>query len=146
MFLKYCNSWQRCIIESTKYFLLYFHVSSLKVFSGKIQPRGEEGVFEGLFQRKGNLSRLPCWLSQIGKVDKSNIKTPRRTFETPIPIIKKSSFNKLPWWSFEDMYNLDAPPRPTVSTGQDQTGIRCVNLGECLELLLAVVLHVYFSG
>uniref|UniRef100_A0A3B3YE73 alpha-N-acetylgalactosaminide alpha-2,6-sialyltransferase n=1 Tax=Poecilia mexicana TaxID=48701 RepID=A0A3B3YE73_9TELE len=35
------------------------------------------------------------------------------SFFTPIPIIKKSSFNKLPLWSFEDIYNLDAPPRPT---------------------------------
>lgn len=87
---------------------------SLKVFSGKIHPRGEEGEFNGLFQRKRNLSGLPCWLSQFGKVDKSNIKTPRRTSETPIPIIKKSSFNKLPWWSFEDIYNLDAPSRPTT--------------------------------
>ncbi|XP_035997822.1 alpha-N-acetylgalactosaminide alpha-2,6-sialyltransferase 1-like [Fundulus heteroclitus] len=28
--------------------------------------------------------------------------------ETPIPVIKKSSFNKSPQWNFEDIYNLDA--------------------------------------
>lgn len=35
--------------------------------------------------------------------------------ETPIPIILKKLFNKLPQWDFEDIYNQDAPPRPTVS-------------------------------
>ncbi|KAK5614539.1 hypothetical protein CRENBAI_020696 [Crenichthys baileyi] len=34
--------------------------------------------------------------------------------EYPIPIIHKSSFKKLPQWSFEDIYNLDAPPRPAT--------------------------------
>ncbi|XP_032431223.1 alpha-N-acetylgalactosaminide alpha-2,6-sialyltransferase 1-like [Xiphophorus hellerii] len=32
--------------------------------------------------------------------------------EAPIPMILKTFFKKLPQWSFEDIYNLDAPPRP----------------------------------
>lgn len=35
--------------------------------------------------------------------------------EAPIPMILKTFFKKLPQWSFEDIYNLDAPPRPMVS-------------------------------
>ncbi|XP_037547447.1 alpha-N-acetylgalactosaminide alpha-2,6-sialyltransferase 1-like [Nematolebias whitei] len=34
--------------------------------------------------------------------------------ETPIPIMLKKSFKKLPEWDFEDIYNQDAPPRPTT--------------------------------
>ncbi|XP_054899131.1 alpha-N-acetylgalactosaminide alpha-2,6-sialyltransferase 1-like [Poeciliopsis prolifica] len=34
--------------------------------------------------------------------------------EIPIPMILKKFFKKLPQWSFEDIYNLDAPPRPTA--------------------------------
>ncbi|XP_029954069.1 alpha-N-acetylgalactosaminide alpha-2,6-sialyltransferase 1-like [Salarias fasciatus] len=43
---------------------------------------------------------------------KGNLKQ-RVTAETPIPIIFRKSFNKLPQWDFEDTYNQDAPPRPT---------------------------------
>jgi len=35
--------------------------------------------------------------------------------ETPIPILSRQSFKKLPQWDFEDVYNQDASPRPTVS-------------------------------
>lgn len=35
--------------------------------------------------------------------------------ETPIPMLFQKKFKKLPQWSFEDIYNLDAPPRPMVS-------------------------------
>ncbi|XP_047233470.1 alpha-N-acetylgalactosaminide alpha-2,6-sialyltransferase 1-like isoform X2 [Girardinichthys multiradiatus] len=44
----------------------------------------------------------------------SYVETQRAASEAPIPIIKQSSFNKIPQWSFEDIYNLDAPPRPTT--------------------------------
>ncbi|KAM6896974.1 alpha-N-acetylgalactosaminide alpha-2,6-sialyltransferase 1-like [Xenentodon cancila] len=33
--------------------------------------------------------------------------------ETPIPIISRKSFTKLPQWDFEDYYSQDAPPKPT---------------------------------
>lgn len=35
--------------------------------------------------------------------------------ETPITVIFRKSFKKLPQWDFEDVYNQDAPPRQTVS-------------------------------
>ncbi|CAN9508860.1 unnamed protein product [Ophioblennius macclurei] len=36
------------------------------------------------------------------------------TAEVPIPILSKKSFDKLPLWDFEDVYNEDASPRPTT--------------------------------
>lgn len=34
--------------------------------------------------------------------------------ETPMPILLRNSFKKLPRWDFEDVYNQDAPPRQTT--------------------------------
>ncbi|XP_029954739.1 alpha-N-acetylgalactosaminide alpha-2,6-sialyltransferase 1-like [Salarias fasciatus] len=34
--------------------------------------------------------------------------------ETPMPALSVKSFKKLPVWDFEDVYNQDAPPRPTT--------------------------------
>ncbi|XP_035001405.2 alpha-N-acetylgalactosaminide alpha-2,6-sialyltransferase 1 [Hippoglossus stenolepis] len=34
--------------------------------------------------------------------------------ETPIPVLSKKSFTKLPQWDFEDVYNQDAPARHTT--------------------------------
>lgn len=35
--------------------------------------------------------------------------------ETAMPVLSEKSFEKLPRWDFDDVYNLDAPPRHTVS-------------------------------
>lgn len=35
--------------------------------------------------------------------------------ETAMPVLSEKSFEKLPQWDFDDVYNLDAPPRHTVS-------------------------------
>ena len=35
--------------------------------------------------------------------------------ETPMPVLSKKSFKKLPQWDFEDIYNQDAQPKQTVS-------------------------------
>ncbi|XP_030611135.1 alpha-N-acetylgalactosaminide alpha-2,6-sialyltransferase 1-like [Archocentrus centrarchus] len=34
--------------------------------------------------------------------------------ETPMPLLYIKDFQKLPHWDFEDVYNQDAPPRPTT--------------------------------
>ncbi|XP_028264321.1 alpha-N-acetylgalactosaminide alpha-2,6-sialyltransferase 1-like [Parambassis ranga] len=34
--------------------------------------------------------------------------------ETPMPVLLMNSFQKLPQWDFEDVYNQDTPPRPTM--------------------------------
>lgn len=73
-------------------------------------------------QRIRNLNRLSGLKTQIGKkinktdiYSRGNVKTQSRNPENPIAIMGLSSFNKLPQWSFEDIYNLDAPLRTTVS-------------------------------
>uniref|UniRef100_A0A3B3V3W9 alpha-N-acetylgalactosaminide alpha-2,6-sialyltransferase n=1 Tax=Poecilia latipinna TaxID=48699 RepID=A0A3B3V3W9_9TELE len=64
------------------------------------------------------LSGLPTKIER--KTNKSNIyslgnvKTQSRGPESPVPIMNLSSFKKLPQWSFEDIYNLDAPLIPTT--------------------------------
>ncbi|XP_038156746.1 alpha-N-acetylgalactosaminide alpha-2,6-sialyltransferase 1-like [Cyprinodon tularosa] len=83
--------------------------------------RGGSYENEGLRQNEGNL--LTSWLNATQssrtaetstrdsepETDKKNMSA-----EYPIPIIHKSSFKKLPKWNFEDIYNLDAPPRPNT--------------------------------
>ncbi|KAF1373673.1 hypothetical protein PFLUV_G00241390 [Perca fluviatilis] len=34
--------------------------------------------------------------------------------ETPMPVLSKTSFKKLPHWDFDDVYNQDVPPRQTT--------------------------------
>ncbi|KAF1373676.1 hypothetical protein PFLUV_G00241420 [Perca fluviatilis] len=34
--------------------------------------------------------------------------------ETPMPVLSKTSFTKLPHWDFDDVYNQDVPPRQTT--------------------------------
>ncbi|XP_054483490.1 alpha-N-acetylgalactosaminide alpha-2,6-sialyltransferase 1-like [Anoplopoma fimbria] len=36
------------------------------------------------------------------------------TLRTPMPVLSRKSFKKLPEWDFEDIYNQDAPPRQTT--------------------------------
>ncbi|XP_021173629.2 alpha-N-acetylgalactosaminide alpha-2,6-sialyltransferase 1 isoform X2 [Fundulus heteroclitus] len=58
-----------------------------------------------LWQTNGNLTSTTA----------TNLTTGQATTiapEKPIPVIMKKYFKKLPDWSFEDIYNLDAPPRP----------------------------------
>ncbi len=43
------------------------------------------------------------------------MKSPTQAAETPMAVLSIKSFNKLPQWDFEDVYNQDAPPRHSVS-------------------------------
>ncbi|MEQ2226010.1 hypothetical protein ILYODFUR_023290, partial [Ilyodon furcidens] len=89
----------------------YPEVENWKDFS-----RGEDRLLDGLWKEK--ITWLLGLATQTGKMDKTNnysyVETQRAASEAPIPIIKQSSFNKFPQWSFEDIYNLDAPPKPTT--------------------------------
>ncbi|XP_028332315.1 alpha-N-acetylgalactosaminide alpha-2,6-sialyltransferase 1-like [Gouania willdenowi] len=47
-----------------------------------------------------------------GKVINGIVKWEKEeTEETPMPILSRSNFTKLPLWDFDDVYNQDAPPR-----------------------------------
>ncbi|XP_044033759.1 alpha-N-acetylgalactosaminide alpha-2,6-sialyltransferase 2-like isoform X2 [Siniperca chuatsi] len=48
------------------------------------------------------------------KTDQMRASTHGAVAETPIPVLLKKSFKKLPQWDFEDVYNQDAPPRQTT--------------------------------
>ncbi|XP_067431964.1 alpha-N-acetylgalactosaminide alpha-2,6-sialyltransferase 1-like isoform X1 [Thunnus thynnus] len=48
------------------------------------------------------------------KTDVMRTSTHGAVAETPMPVLYKSSFKKLPKWDFEDKYNQDAPPRQTT--------------------------------
>ncbi|XP_043958899.1 alpha-N-acetylgalactosaminide alpha-2,6-sialyltransferase 1-like [Gambusia affinis] len=88
--------------------------SSWKVFSRNKLPTGED-TWINVVQRIRNLSRLSGRkMNNTNICSLGNVKTQSRTPETPGPIINLNSFKKLPQWSFEDVYNLDAPPRPTT--------------------------------
>ncbi|TKS89824.1 Alpha-N-acetylgalactosaminide alpha-2,6-sialyltransferase 1 [Collichthys lucidus] len=48
------------------------------------------------------------------KTDQARISRHPVTDETPMPILSRKSFSQLPMWDFEDVYNQDAPFRPTA--------------------------------
>ncbi|XP_035814045.2 alpha-N-acetylgalactosaminide alpha-2,6-sialyltransferase 1.1 isoform X2 [Amphiprion ocellaris] len=48
----------------------------------------------------------------VVRLEAAEIKTDED--ETPMPVLYKKSFEMLPRWDFEDVYNRDAPPRPTT--------------------------------
>lgn len=89
---------------------------------GKELSRCAGRLFNGFIPRMEQLNRQPGLPTQTGKIDETSIYSLRHALlrrtaaETPIPIMNKSSFSKLPRWAFDDVYHFDAPPRPTVST------------------------------
>ncbi|XP_031171097.1 alpha-N-acetylgalactosaminide alpha-2,6-sialyltransferase 1 isoform X1 [Sander lucioperca] len=48
------------------------------------------------------------------KTDQMKRSTLGAVVETPMPVLFKTSFTKLPQWDFDDVYNQDAPPRQTT--------------------------------
>ncbi|XP_054899132.1 alpha-N-acetylgalactosaminide alpha-2,6-sialyltransferase 1-like [Poeciliopsis prolifica] len=91
----------------------YEDESNWEVFSRTKLPRGEDTLID-VVQRIRNPSRLFGLPTQTGrKINKTSIYSRGNVKnENLIPIMDLSSFKKLPQWSFEDIYNLDAPPRP----------------------------------
>ncbi|XP_034069851.1 alpha-N-acetylgalactosaminide alpha-2,6-sialyltransferase 1-like [Gymnodraco acuticeps] len=70
--------------------------------SGKVR-HGAHKLFFDLGMEKGNSTPADVLAHIRGVVA-----------ETPMPVLIKSSFKKLPEWDFEDIYNQDAPPRQTT--------------------------------
>ncbi|XP_032359098.1 alpha-N-acetylgalactosaminide alpha-2,6-sialyltransferase 1 isoform X1 [Etheostoma spectabile] len=50
------------------------------------------------------------------KTDQMSRSTLGAVVETPMPVLSKASFKKLPQWDFDDVYNQDVPPRQTTCT------------------------------
>lgn len=58
----------------------------------------------------------------VSKQKPDQMNTSTLAAETPMAVLVKKSFKKLPQWDFEDVYNQDAPPRHSVSMlRQDKT-------------------------
>lgn len=75
---------------------------------------------ERLWQNEGNVTLLNATRDSLTMLEMDPMnKSPS---EYPIPIIYKRYFKKLPQWTFEDIYNLDAPPRSTVSLVRHKRG------------------------
>uniref|UniRef100_A0A3Q2PAA5 alpha-N-acetylgalactosaminide alpha-2,6-sialyltransferase n=1 Tax=Fundulus heteroclitus TaxID=8078 RepID=A0A3Q2PAA5_FUNHE len=93
-------------------------MSGIKRFSGgnmfyenlKLQ-QNEGNATQPLFTTTWTLNTTETTTWESVTMSKTN-ETKRSPAEHPIPVIRKSSFKKLPLWNFDDIYNLDAPPRP----------------------------------
>lgn len=53
--------------------------------------------------------------TQTNPVTEPKYSTHGAVAKTPIPLLYQGNFTKAPQWDFDDVYNQDAPPRPTVS-------------------------------
>ncbi|KAM4526756.1 alpha-N-acetylgalactosaminide alpha-2,6-sialyltransferase 1-like [Fundulus diaphanus] len=102
--------------ESIRY--RWIAMSGIKRFSGGnsfyeyLKSQQNEGnTTQPLFTTTWTLSTAETKTWESVTMSKTN-ETKLSPAEHPIPIIRKSSFNKLPQWNFDDIYNLDAPPRP----------------------------------
>lgn len=96
-------------------------------FSGKNGHKWENFSFDSLITFLGKFKKTsapPFVYTTAGKakvistkmkpVTKSKTSTRGAMAETPMPILYKINFTKLPQWDFDDVYNQDAPPRPTT--------------------------------
>uniref|UniRef100_A0A672H5S9 alpha-N-acetylgalactosaminide alpha-2,6-sialyltransferase n=1 Tax=Salarias fasciatus TaxID=181472 RepID=A0A672H5S9_SALFA len=64
----------------------------------------------------GNRSSLENQFTVLDKGENATLVTePKPKPETPMPLLDKKMFEKAPVWDFDDVYNQDAPPRPTCA-------------------------------
>ncbi|KAM4525195.1 alpha-N-acetylgalactosaminide alpha-2,6-sialyltransferase 1-like isoform 1-T1 [Odontesthes bonariensis] len=118
-------------VTATFYLLTWENSKSISIwpaFSVKNGSRGEDGLFGHyiFWQEERNLTPphalfISAHLPKINETTQSSSVTkPKRDQtmssvpETPIPVLSRESFKKLPQWDFEDVYNQDASPRQTT--------------------------------
>ncbi|KAM9837496.1 alpha-N-acetylgalactosaminide alpha-2,6-sialyltransferase 1-like [Aulostomus maculatus] len=93
---------------------------SWTAFSGKLKHRGDDRwtVNETTLQDYRQKLRAVLNTNSTAGMTVSQFKTGSTAQgvvpETPMPILYRKSFQKLPVWDFEDIYNQDAPPRQTT--------------------------------
>ncbi|XP_026034085.1 alpha-N-acetylgalactosaminide alpha-2,6-sialyltransferase 1-like isoform X2 [Astatotilapia calliptera] len=75
-------------------------------------------TFSGKNGHKWEHFSLDSVITFLGKIKKTSappfVCTTAGIAKTPMPILYKINFTKLPQWDFDDVYNQDAPPRPTA--------------------------------
>ncbi|XP_030610101.1 alpha-N-acetylgalactosaminide alpha-2,6-sialyltransferase 2-like [Archocentrus centrarchus] len=101
-------------------------LKSWTTFPGKNGLRWESVSFDiKVWGKKGETSGAPSVFTEASKakiVDSTKINpvtepkssTHGAVTETPMPLLYKTNFTKLPQWNFDDVYNQDAPPRLTT--------------------------------
>ncbi|XP_039472229.1 alpha-N-acetylgalactosaminide alpha-2,6-sialyltransferase 1-like isoform X2 [Oreochromis aureus] len=77
-------------------------LKSWTVFSGKHELRWENVFFDINLWGQEEKTAVPPSVSTTAVA------------ETPMPLLYRGNFTKLPQWDFDDVYNQDAPPRPTT--------------------------------
>uniref|UniRef100_A0A8P4KP80 alpha-N-acetylgalactosaminide alpha-2,6-sialyltransferase n=1 Tax=Dicentrarchus labrax TaxID=13489 RepID=A0A8P4KP80_DICLA len=97
--------------------------------SGKFRYRGEGSLFEYWDIIRNSTSPPPVFTTSHKpktadatktvtvtklKPDRITATTSAPVVETPMPILSRNSFKRLPQWDFEEVYNQDAPPRQTT--------------------------------
>lgn len=70
---------------------------------------------DSLLDSDNKLGNIKVNSAPKAKTDQTTASTHVAVGETPMPVLSRESFGKLPRWDFEDVYNRDAPPRHTVS-------------------------------
>ncbi|XP_068162380.1 alpha-N-acetylgalactosaminide alpha-2,6-sialyltransferase 1.1 [Antennarius striatus] len=96
-------------VSTVSLLLCWEYLSSISwIISGKIRHK-----FEGS-EKKGTWIRRPAQKSRTESSETNQN-------ETPMPVLSPESFARLPVWDFEDVYNLDAPPRHTTCIQSLQT-------------------------
>ncbi|XP_070847205.1 alpha-N-acetylgalactosaminide alpha-2,6-sialyltransferase 1.1 [Chaetodon trifascialis] len=96
--------------------LMHYLSLSWAAASGNNRHRGEASFFVSdikLWDKKENSAMLPAVLTKTNPAATLifRVSTHAAVAETPMPILSVKSFDKLPRWDFEDVYNQDAPPR-----------------------------------
>nr|XP_057922793.1 alpha-N-acetylgalactosaminide alpha-2,6-sialyltransferase 1-like [Doryrhamphus excisus] len=106
--------------HTSRIFILLLVSSLSAVFFLLYQSKLSVDISWTTFSGKLNLVLEDCWLEVNAtpgwtpSYDSTVTSTPTPKPETPIPVISRSKFSKLPVWDFEDIYNQDAPPREST--------------------------------
>lgn len=89
------------------------HINQDRWFDRGFTFWDEKGISSNTTQAKIADSMKTKSVTKL-KTDQMKASARGAVAETPMPVLSRKSFNKLPQWDFEDVYNQDAPPRPTV--------------------------------
>lgn len=114
-----------CLANSPMLYLLLFLSNVLlswTAFLGRNSHRHEGSLY--VSDKKGNSTPSPATAQKakiadstkkVAKLKTDQASTQAAVAETAMPVLSEKSFDKLPQWDFEDVYNQEAPPRRTVS-------------------------------
>ncbi|XP_054624915.1 alpha-N-acetylgalactosaminide alpha-2,6-sialyltransferase 1-like isoform X3 [Dunckerocampus dactyliophorus] len=92
---------------SAMFFVLYQSKLSRDISWTTFSRKFNLALEDRSFETKATTCRAPSYDSSVTSM-------PPAELETPMPVLLKAKFSKLPVWDFEDIYNQDAPPRQST--------------------------------